>query len=606
MLGLLACIAFFAKMQSVPIIVALASVALVFVHATGNAGKLWRLSLMFFAGVAPLFILNAVLCVVTGIWRDFWISYISSNWNSPHVENTLLGALPDFTKYLLVADEVRFFVFTILAFTTAYWFQSRQGGRTSEWKIFLQMAALSAVVIGASTFVRDNLTGNYSYLALIGIVTIPLYLLLFFTEESFSGDRLRWFGFLALGSVAAALFSVYMPHRGFFHYLLFLFIPLCVAMAWMLIRQCGTVETLQSSEVTDKHDQRHGMRGQFAFVVLFVTLIVTYQGYLWSFQDGHVFKHPLFTVRPPEGDFIRSLTDAKGKIVVWGWTVRPYLGSGRISATRDTNVSYAFRTLNLMTSPPVDTGTPQEKKLSVYYSRRFLHDLQLNQAELFIDATGPTSWFLTDPKIFTFEKFPEIDAYVKANYIYLADLYGQRYFLRRDLASKREQAFEQLLPSKTCAAGAVSCMTSTVILPRQLPSVRIPGHALLEAEFMPVTPQIGYATVFSKDALPDSYHGFQFQHVADDRYRLVLGIGDQWTTSKEVFLPQSKPVMLSIELNGKTVNIRCNGTPVDEMHLARPMADAGGPITLNSWIQGERVFFGRMQFFQVVDLEGKR
>jgi hypothetical protein len=606
LLGLLACTAFFTKMQSVPIIAALAGVALAFVYATGNAGKLWRPVLLLFSGVMPLLIINAILCIAGGVWKNFWISYIVSNWNSPNPVNGLTSALPEFVKFAFIADEVRFFVFTVLALAVVYWLQSRRGGHTREWKTFLQMVTIGVMVIGAATFVRDNLAGNYSYLFFIAMAGIPMYLLLFFTEEPFSGDRLRWFGFLALASVAAAFFSAYAPHRPFFHYLLFLFLPLCTVMTWMLIRQCGAAETSQGSEVPNKLEQSYGARRRIAFVSFFAALIVAYQSYMWSFQDNGLFKHPAFTIRPPEGDFIRSLTDSKAKIAVWGWTVRPYLGSGRVPATRDTNTNYAFRGLNLMTSPPVEIGTPAEKRISRYYRQRFLHDLRLNRAELLIDATGPTSWFLTDSKLFTFEKLPEIDAYVKANYVYLVDLYGQRYFLRRDLASKREQAFKQPLPPKTCTAEAVSCMTSTVILPKQLPPVQMPSHALLEAEFMPVTPQIGYATVFSKDAVTDSYHGFQFQHVADDRYRLILGIGDQWTTSKEIFLPQSKPVMLSIELNGKTVSIHCNGAQVDEMHLVRPMADAGGPITLNSWIEGERVFSGRMQFFQIVDLEGKR
>jgi hypothetical protein len=48
---------------------------------------------------------------------------------------------------------------------------------------------------------------------------------------------------------------------------------------------------------------------------------------------------------------------------------------------------------------------------------------------------GPTSWFLVDRKYFGFEQVPEIAAFVKANYIYLKDADGQRYFLRKDLSS---------------------------------------------------------------------------------------------------------------------------------------------------------------------------
>jgi hypothetical protein len=57
--------------------------------------------------------------------------------------------------------------------------------------------------------------------------------------------------------------------------------------------------------------------------------------------------------------------------------------------------------------------------------------------EMFIDAVGPTSWALTDRKAYNFEQFPEIETFVRLNYAYLADQYGQRYFLRRDLAARK-------------------------------------------------------------------------------------------------------------------------------------------------------------------------
>jgi hypothetical protein len=437
-LGLLAGTGFFTKMQSVPILAALAAVALAFVYATGsNGGKLWRpVSLLVAGGMTPT-ILIVGLSVAGGVWRNFWISYIVSNWNSPNPVNGVTSALPEFVKFLFIADEVRFFLFTALALAVVYWLESRRGAYVREWKAFLRMMAISAIVIGVATFVRDNLAGNYSYIFFIAVVGIPMYLLLFLTEESLGGDQLQWFGFLSFASVASAFFSAYAPHRPFFHYLLFLFLPLCSLMSWILIRQCRGAETRQGSVVANKVEHRYGAQRPIAFVLLFVALIVAYQSYMWSFQDNGIFKHPVLSIRPPEADFIRSLTDSKAKIAVWGWTVRPYLGSGRVPATRDTNTSYSFRGLNLMTSPPEeDVRTPAEKKLSRYYRTRFLHDLEQSRAELFIDATGPASWFLTDRKTFTFERFPEIDNYVKANYVFVADRYGERFYLRRDLAGK--------------------------------------------------------------------------------------------------------------------------------------------------------------------------
>jgi len=56
---------------------------------------------------------------------------------------------------------------------------------------------------------------------------------------------------------------------------------------------------------------------------------------------------------------------------------------------------------------------------------------------LFIDAVGPTSWFLGDRKYYGFEQFPDIAAFVQANYVFLKDQFDQRYYQRRDRASVR-------------------------------------------------------------------------------------------------------------------------------------------------------------------------
>jgi hypothetical protein len=67
---------------------------------------------------------------------------------------------------------------------------------------------------------------------------------------------------------------------------------------------------------------------------------------------------------------------------------------------------------------------------------RILRDLRANPPEVFIDAIGPTSWFLVDRKYFGFDQFPSIAAFVGANYILVKDDFKQRIFLRKDLMVK--------------------------------------------------------------------------------------------------------------------------------------------------------------------------
>jgi hypothetical protein len=169
---------------------------------------------------------------------------------------------------------------------------------------------------------------------------------------------------------------------------------------------------------------------RIAFVALVIAVAVSCQSYLWSFQDDHVFKNAAPRIRGPEGDFIRQFTRPGDTIFVWGWTVHPYLASGRISATRDTNVSACFRSYNLMTSPPAYIPTPASIEVAAYYENRILRDLRADPPKLFIDAIGPASWFLVHRSYYGFERFPAIEAFVKENYVYFADRYNQRYFLR--------------------------------------------------------------------------------------------------------------------------------------------------------------------------------
>jgi hypothetical protein len=120
---------------------------------------------------------------------------------------------------------------------------------------------------------------------------------------------------------------------------------------------------------------------------------------------------------------------------------------------------------------------------------------------------------------------------------------------------------------------------------------------------MPVQPQIGPATVFNNEAVPNSYRGFRFQRIAGDHYILLVGTGDRWTVSKQFTLPVRKPVWLSVEFQGTVVKINCNNSQRDEMHLPHFMADSPGPINLNSWIGSADPFVGKIQFFQIVDLQ---
>ena len=182
-----------------------------------------------------------------------------------------------------------------------------------------------------------------------------------------------------------------------------------------------------------------------------------------------------------------------------------------------------------------------------------------------------------------------------------------RFFLRADLAAR---ATSVTMP-KACASTAVRCMANprrfygegiTTPVMDNLPAVKLPEHALVEVQFTPFGRQTGDATILNNEAAPRSFRGFRLQNIGGDNYRLLLGQGDRWVTSKPLLFADSKPVWLSIEIAGTEVRIQANGAVVDTMHLPAAMADAPGPVTIGSWINGGCRFSGTIQFVQIVDL----
>ena len=120
---------------------------------------------------------------------------------------------------------------------------------------------------------------------------------------------------------------------------------------------------------------------------------------------------------------------------------------------------------------------------------------------------------------------------------------------------------------------------------------------------MPIGAQIGTATVFNNEAEPNSFRGLRLHHVASGRYVLVVGLGDSWASSREFELPRDRIASLTIELDGNAITIENNGSMLEDMHLERPIAASSGPITIGSWIQGMAPFSGKIQSFQIVDLD---
>ncbi|MDQ6759502.1 MAG: hypothetical protein M3Z32_06495, partial [Acidobacteriota bacterium] len=583
LLGMLTSAAFFSKMQSVPIVASIGAAAIAFTCASCKT-HFTRPVLLFVAGLAPLQVLNAIACLASGVWKDFWFGYLVSNQRYIEQGSNIVTELPRLVRHFVDTPEVGYFIFLFLGISASFLIQRSPGYRNT----FARSTAVSALVIGvlAVTLLQLDASGLSTYFLVIATYGTLLSFILLYEKGPFGTDPVRWFGLLSTIATGTAVFSVYRPHRSFPHYLLLLFLPLSAAMAWMLIRQ--TCSGAASRAVTTSHRRAD----RFAFPFLFAALAMTHATFLWGSRNAHAFRTTVASIRPAEGDFIRSLTSPGGRIFVWGWTPDPYLGSGRVPSTRDLNLLYHFL-------------APEE--ISSYYRKRTVDDLTHDPPELIVYAIGPASWFLDNDALHGFDQVPEVAAFVKRSYRHIADAYGERFFLRADLAARAAS----VTPPQACSAQAVQCepnqrrfypegATSPVM--EDLPAVPMPKHALMEVQFTPFGRQTENATILNNEAVPRSFLGYRFQNMGGDNYRLLLGVGDRWVFSKPILLAEGKTVWLSIEFADTQVTIRANGAIVDTMQLPATFADAPGPITIGSWIDGACRFSGTIQFFQIVDL----
>lgn len=128
-----------------------------------------------------------------------------------------------------------------------------------------------------------------------------------------------------------------------------------------------------------------------------------------------------------DSKLIDALVPPQGRIAVWGWDARPYVGSGRVCALKDLFSGQLFLTGGEVRS---------------YYRRGYLAGLQRHRPELFIDATG-TSYIreFRNPKVHGLEAIPEIESFIRSNYRHVLDGFGQSFYLRRDLPDPISQRY---------------------------------------------------------------------------------------------------------------------------------------------------------------------
>lgn len=394
-LGVLISAAIFAKMQTAPVVATIAMLALGWIHRVTKPARWWHPATMLAAGASSLTAMFLATCMATGVTAEFWMSYFVTNYR--YAQTPALG-VRHFLEFVMVQPDIQAITIAWLAITLIFGFARARSSNA-------RMCGLAAgLTFGVATLVLQELTMTILLTLLAIAASGWLIVLIRQTRGAGTLSPHSWLGWLATAMWVAALFATYTPHRDFPHYLLLLVIPFCLMISWLMMVRFA--DTGQESR-----------RGQLGYVLVFVTLVAIWQGSLLRLPRPADMEDIPATLRPVEGDFIRANTKDGDTIVVWGWNVGPYLGSGRPAGTRDLNMANFI-------SP--------DERVRAFYRNRFLRDMQRSRPAMFIDATGPTSFVIfNDPKRNGFEAFPEIRSYIEQNYVEIADRFGQRFFAKR-------------------------------------------------------------------------------------------------------------------------------------------------------------------------------
>ena len=589
-LGLLTAAAFLTKMQAVPMIGAVSLMAIAYIYWSGHARRFWRPLVLFATGLASLLALNALVCAAAGVWNDFWMEYVVANYNYAQSHGAIAVEISRFVDFVLSVEDIRLLVVTLLAILTAYAYQTMRREPLSDLALFLQMGAVSGVVgVAGAAYLRAGGSGIAASAGVFALALLPGSLVLLYRNEDRRAAPMRWFGLLTAAVLVSALVSVYAPHRpgvAFEHYLILLVFPVTIAMAWPLVAGSGGPTCKDAGNGESSPDRRDRA---LPFLLIFVTLTLLRQ-FSEAGSPGIVnFSGLPATVRPQGSDLIDSFTRPADGITIWGWDSPAYMGAGRFPATKDIVTPNLFR---------------PDQEVRVYYREAYLRALRRQRPKLFVDAIASSWGAAIIGKTQHFEVIPEINSYIQANYVHTLDAYGQRFYIRRDLA----RSVAGIGEPRKCDAEAIRCFEASAgaWIPADLPPVQMPEHALLEVTFTPETRQDRDATVFGNASNAITNQGFQFQHMEGDRYRLAIGWGRETAFSKELLLPQRAPVSLGIEFSGNAVTIVCNGTKREEMHLPVHMLDSPSPIIVGSGIGHQRPFLGNIQFFQIRSLGQRR
>jgi hypothetical protein len=331
----------FAKLQSVPLAAVIGAAGLALLYFKPNHRRWSSAGWLFAGGASVLLILLAALALF-GIARDFYQSYILNNLlYAEHAEVIWTPTrLWDFLFHLV--DMRRYFV----------------------W-----MGAFIAIVAARRLFQRAWRPSPPAVFAVC----------------------------LAL----ASFYAILKPGRPFWHYLLFLIVPL----------QLGVIAAFAA-------ELSHAIRPRW-IAAGFVTLTIVAPLIQYATEPSEISLEPLLRVPQKitslQATRLSELTKPGDMVAIWGWAPEMYVMTGTVPATRDPH-----------TQRQIEAG-PQR----AYYRQRFLADLRRSSPEIFVDAVGQGQRQFEDRSTQSIDSFPDLRQYLNANFDLVSDSNGVRMYKRR-------------------------------------------------------------------------------------------------------------------------------------------------------------------------------
>lgn len=325
-----------------------------------------------------------------------------------------------------------------------------------------------------------------------------------------AGARLgRFFWFSSL-IVFAAVACVIVPRLGFPHYLLYLILPA----SWLMAAATHHCWESQSK-----------LRGAIVTLVLILGCLtpVTVR-FVKASSVGFIPLEPTeITQADKIADVVRQFTQPGDTLAIWGWSPRVHLETGLPHATRDGN---SFR--------QIEESTQRDS----YYRPRYLSDFTRARPAVFVDAVGPGFFRYFDRTRWGHQTFPELCAYVQAEYRLQIDVFGARVYVRRDLTASRSAQLRR-------TENEIRVLQSRGAVPSPLPDFDLPRRFVYGREVFHMQAPSEATWELSGDELEFHFsYGFEpdaYLRGTTNGAEILVELLEPGEVPREVFYRELKP-----------------------------------------------------------------